>query len=161
MKTLTATLALLLVLSVGASAQSDVPTPGRELAELVYGSIEDNPEGTADMGEFVNLGRDIFVSMDYDENQSIDFGEFTEWDFGFNFIAEDEGQKRAYVTAQRILFSFWDRDADGEISKNEYHQSMVSDFRRADTDNNAFLTRDEFLSGYIINVAYRAAIIGQ
>lgn len=161
MKTLTATLGLLLALPVGAAAQTDDPTPGRELAELVYGSIEDNPEGTADMGEFINFGRDIFVSMDYDESGTIDFGEFTEWDFGFNFIAEDEGQQRAYVTAQRILFSFWDRDADGEISENEYHQSMVSDFRRADTDNDAFLSRDEFLSGYIINVAYRAAIIGQ
>ncbi len=161
MKNLTATLALLLALPVGAVAQTEAPTPGRELAELVYGSIEDNPMGTADMGEFVNFGRDIFVSMDYDESGTIAFGEFTEWDFGFNFIAEDEGQQRAYEAAQRILFSFWDRDASGEISENEYHQSMVSDFSRADTDNDAFLTRDEFLSGYIINVAYRAAIIGQ
>ena len=161
MKTLTATCALLLALPVAAIAQSEAPTPGRELAELIFGSIEDNSEGAADMGEFVKFGRDIFVSMDYDESRSIDFGEFTEWDFGFNFIAEDEGQQRAYQAAQRILFSFWDRDADGEISESEYHQSMVSDFRRADTDNDAFLTRDEFLSGYIINVAYRAAIIGQ
>lgn len=66
MKTLTATLALLLALPVGATAQTDVPTPGRELAELVCGSIEGNPEGTADMGKFVNFGKDIFVSMDYD-----------------------------------------------------------------------------------------------
>ncbi|WP_100269163.1 EF-hand domain-containing protein [Epibacterium ulvae] len=161
MKTLTATCALLLALPVAAIAQSEAPTPGRELAELIFGSIDDNSEGAADMGEFVNFGRDIFVSMDYDESRSIDFGEFTEWDFGFNFIAEDEGQQRAYEAAQRILFSFWDRDADGEISESEYHQSMVSDFRRADTDNDAFLTRDEFLSGYIVNVAYRAAIIGQ
>ena len=161
MKILTTAFAALLAFPVGALAQTDPPTPGRELAELVYGSFEDNPEGAADMGEFVSFGRDIFVSMDYDESRSIAFGEFTQWDFGFNFIAESEGQQRAYETAQRILFSFWDRDADGEISESEYHQSMISDFRRADTDNNALLTRDEFLSGYIINVAYRAAIIGQ
>lgn len=161
MKTLTAAMALLLALPTGVAAQTDAPTPGRELAELIYGSIEDSPEGAADMGEFVDFGRDIFTSMDYDESGSIDFTEFTEWDFGFNFIAEDEGQQRAYVTAQKVLFSFWDRDSDGKISENEYHQSMISDFRRADTDNDAFLTRDEFLRGYIINVAYRAAIIGQ
>ena len=36
---------------------------------------------------------------------------------------------------------------------------MVWDFRRADLDNDAFLTRDEFLTGYIVISAYRAAII--
>ena len=161
MKLLTATCSLLLALPLGAMAQSDAQTPGRDLAELIFGTIEDNPEGTADMGEFVNFGEDIFISMDYDEGGSVDLNEFTDWDFGFNFIAEDEGQQRAYQTAQKVVFSFWDHDADGEISRSEYHQSMISDFRRADTDNDAFLTRDEFLSGYIINVAYRAALVGE
>lgn len=160
MNSLTATCALFLALPIAAIAQSDAPTPGRDLAELIYGSIEDNPNGAADMGEFVNFGQDIFVSMDYDEDGSVDLGEFTEWDFGFNFIAEDEGQQRAYVTAQKILFAFWDRDANGLISRSEYHTAMAADFRRADTDDDAFLTRDEFLRGYVINVAYRAAITG-
>ncbi len=91
MKSLTATIALLLVFPIGAIAQSEEKTPGRDLAELVFGSIEANPEGAADMGEFVSFGQDIFVSMDYDESGSVDFKELTDWDFGFNFIAEDEG----------------------------------------------------------------------
>ncbi len=161
MKMLTATGALILALSGAALAQSDEPTPGRDLAELIYGSIEDNPEGAADMGEFVNFGQDIFVSMDYDESGSVDLKEFRDWDFGFNFIAEDEGQQRAYETAQKILFAFWDHDADGEIGRTEYHKSMITDFRRADTNDDAFLTRHEFLNGYVINLAYRAAITGQ
>lgn len=161
MKLLTATCILLLALPLGAMAQSDAQTPGRDLAELIFGSIEGNPEGAADMGEYVTFGEDIFISMDYDESGSVDLKEFTDWDFGFNFIAEDEGQQRAYETAQRVVFSFWDRDADGEIDQNEYHHAMVSDFQRADTDNDAFLTRDEFLYGYIINVAYRAALVGE
>ena len=161
MKTLTATCVLLLALPGAARAQSDDATPGRDLAELIYGSIEDNPDGAADMGEFVNFGQDIFISMDSNEDGSVDPSEFTEWDFGFNFIAEDEGQQRAYETAQKVLFAFWDRDANGEISRTEYHKSMVADFRRADTNDDAFLSRDEFLGGYVINVAYRAAIIGQ
>ncbi len=161
MRILTTACAVLLTLPVTALAQADEVTPGRELAELIYGSIEDNPNGAADMGEFVDFGQDIFVSMDSDESGSIDLGEFTEWDFGFNFIAEDENQKRAYETAQKILFAIWDHDGDGKIGRQEYHKSMVWDFRRADTDNDAFLTRDEFLNGYIINLAYRAAIIGQ
>ncbi|TDT75649.1 hypothetical protein BDE40_2382 [Litoreibacter halocynthiae] len=161
MKSLTTTCALLLALSGPALAQSKVNTPGRDLAELVFGSIEEHPKGAIDMGEFVNFGRDIFVSMDSDESGSVSREEFTAWDFGFNFIAADSGQERAYETAQSIIFAIWDHDADGEIERREYHKSMVWDFRRADVDDDAFLTQDEFLSGYIINVAYRAAITSQ
>ena len=35
----------------------------------------------------------------------ITLDEFKEWDFGFVFIAEDEGQQRAFDTAQKILFA--------------------------------------------------------
>ncbi len=160
MRILTATCALLLALPSAGLAQTDEATPGRELAELIYGSIEDNPTGAADMGEFVNFGQDIFVSMDSNEDGAVNPIEFTEWDFGFNFIAEDEGQQRAYQTAQKVLFAIWDHDGDGEIGRQEYHKSMVWDFRRADTDDDAFLTRDEFLSGYVVNLAYRAALTG-
>ncbi|WP_238321660.1 hypothetical protein [Halocynthiibacter namhaensis] len=106
MRTLTATCALLLALPSAGLAQSDEATPGRELSELIYGSIEDNPAGAADMGEFVNFGQDIFVSMGSDESGSIDLGEFTAWDFGFSIIAEDAGQERAYETAQNIFLQF-------------------------------------------------------
>ena len=152
---------LVLASSTASVAQSDEKTPGRELAEIIFGSMEISPTSGADMGEFVSFGSDIFVSMDYDDNGSVNLEEFTAWDFGFNFIAEDEGQQRAYETAQKIVFAVWDHDGDGDISQREYHKSMVSDFRRADTDDDAFLTRDEFLTGYVINVAYRAALTGK
>ena len=161
MKMLTAICALLLAFPAIGIAQSEETTPGRELAELIYGSIKNNPNDAADMGDFINFGQDIFVSMDFDESGSIDLGEFTEWDFGFNFIAEDEGQDRAYQTAQKVIFAIWDRDGDGKVGRQEYNKSMVWDFRRADTDDDAFLTRDEFLEGYVINLAFRAAITGQ
>ncbi len=161
MKKLAMTCSLVLAASTAAMAQSDEIPPGRELAEIIFGSMEISPTGGADMGDFVSFGSDIFVSMDHDESGSVDLTEFTDWDFGFNFIAQDEGQQRAYETAQKIVFAVWDHDGDGDITQREYHKSMVSDFRRADTDDNAFLTRDEFLSGYVINVAYRAALTGK
>ena len=133
-------------------------TPGQELAELIFDSIGDDPDAAIDMGAFVDFGRDIFVSMDFDESGSVNMQEFTDWDFGFNFIAEDEGQAHAYRVAQHILFATWDHDGNGDISGSEYHKSMVWDFRRADLDNDAFLTRGEFLTGYIVISAYRAAI---
>lgn len=160
MKPLTLSCALALVITGTATAQSIDTTPGSELADLIFGSMENTPTGMVDLGEFVSFGRDIFVSMDSDQNGSVDMDEFTAWDFGFNFIAEDEGQEHAYATAQRVLFAYWDHDGDGVIDEREYHHSMTWDFRRADADDDAFLTRDEFLNGYIVNLAYRAAIIG-
>ena len=137
MKTLTVSCLLLLALPGAASAQSDEVAPGRDLAHLIYGSNEDSPERAADIGVF------------------------TEWDLGFNFIAEGEGRQSACQTAQKVVFAFWSRHANGENSLTEYHKSMVADFRRADTSDDALLTRDAFHNGYVINIAYRAAITGQ
>ena len=150
-----------LLVTTAAIADSHAIGPGEELAKLVFGSIEDNEGGLADMGEFTSFGHEIFVSMDGNDDTKITFTEFTEWDFGFNFIAEDEGQQHAFETAQKILFAFWDEDGDGEISKSEYHKAMIADFQRADINGDAFLSEEEFLSGYIVNRAYRAAVTGQ
>lgn len=161
MRTLLIAFAMSLLSVPTVLAESNDITPGKVLAQTIFGSIEDNPSSSVDMGEFVAFGKDIFASMDADDSGSIDPGEFSQWDFGFNFIAENAGQKRAYETAQKIIFANWDHDANGQISKREYHKSMNWDFRRADVDDNALLTREEFLRGYIVIFAYRAAVIGQ
>ena len=160
MKYLISTGCLLLALANTASAQSDDANPSDKLAKLVYGSIDENPTGSVDIGAFVEFGKSIFVSMDYDDSGSVNLKEFTDWDFGFNFIAANAGQEHAFRAAQKILFSIWDHDGNGEIENEEYNKSMIWDFRRADIDGDANLTREEFLSGYVINIAYRAAITG-
>lgn len=161
MRTLLIACAMSLLSTPTVLAASNNITPGKELAQTIFGSIEDNPSGSVDMGEFVAFGNDIFASMDTDDSESIDPSEFSQWDFGFNFIAENVGQKRAYETAQKVIFANWDHDANGEISNREYRKSMNWDFRRADVDDNALLTREEFLCGYVVIFAYRSAIIGQ
>lgn len=159
MKTIISTLAAIAVSATAAVADMQAQGPGKELALRVFGSMEANQNGMIDMGDFTNFGKAIFVSMDYDDNESITFDEFTSWDFGFNFVAEDAGAESRYRVAQRILFGLWDRDADGEIGKSEYNRSMVDDFRRADLNNDAFLTEEEFTTAYIVGRAYRAAIL--
>jgi len=161
MKQLAALCGILIALTGVAMAQSDDPTPGRELSELIYGSIDSNPSESVDLGQFVEFGREVFVSMDSDQDAYVDMSEFSRWDFGFNFIAEDDGRQVSYETAQRILFAIWDHNADGQIDRSEYNKSMLWDFRRADLNSDAFLTRDEFLGGYIVIRAYRAAITNQ
>lgn len=138
-----------------ASAQT---SEGRDLAKLAFKSVDQDEKGYIDQGEFTLFGGDVFVSMDYDENNRISLDEFLSWGFGMELIAEEAGRAEAYETAMRVVFAFWDRNGDTEISKTEYRQSLSADFRRADFNNDAVLTEEEFLSGFSINVAARAAI---
>lgn len=154
---------LLLSFVVPLSAQSTEATPGKILAEEIFGSINDgsnNSPSAIDMGTFVKFGNNIFRSMDYNEDKAVNFKEFSDWDFGFNFIAQDADQLHAYQAAQKIIFAVWDRNGDSSINRREYHKAMTWDFTRADTNDDALLTKAEFLDGYIIIKAYRAAILG-
>lgn len=134
--------------------------PGKELAQQVFGSIETNADGAVDLKGFTQIGDDIFVSMDANDDGSISFEEFSSWDFGFDYIAEENGKLPAFNTAKRIVFSYWDWNGDKEISREEYSKSVELDFHRADANGDAALTEDEFLQGYIVNLAYRAALTG-
>jgi len=131
---------------------------GRRLAELAFSGLDTADRGYIDMGEFSNFGNDVFASMDSDENGSLSIGEFMSWDYGMSEIAEELGRVEAYETALRVVFAFWDRDGDGNISRTEHRKSLYSDFQRADTDNDALLTQEEFTSGFSVMVALRAAL---
>ncbi|AHD08611.1 EF hand [Phaeobacter gallaeciensis] len=159
------TLALLLTLmtpvATPLAAQSTEATPGQELSELIFGSIGDSSATEVDMGQFVDFGRSIFVSIDSNEDGEIAHEEFVEWDFGFEFIADENGRQQAFQAARNILFANWDRDSDGTIDRREYHRAMAWDYRRADANDDAFLTREEFLRGYTVIKTYRAALSEQ
>ena len=53
---------------------------------------------------------------------------------------------------------FWDRNGNGEITATEQRQSLIADFMRADSNNDATLDEDEFTGGMSVLVALRAAI---
>ena len=133
-------------------------TEGRRLAGLAFDSLDRANRGFVDYGEFHNFGGDVFFSMDGDESGSLSLAEFLNWDYGMLPAAQEAGREEAYDTALRVVFAFWDRNGDGEISRTEHRQSLGLDFQRADTDNDALLTREEFLSGFSVMVALRAAI---
>ncbi len=149
------TLAAILSLSTALAAEE---SEGRRLAELAFQSLDTADRGLIDQGEFSNFGGDVFVSMDADQNGSIALGEFLSWDYGMQNVASDAGREDAYETALRIVFAFWDRNGDGMVSRTEHRQSLMSDFQRADIDNDAMLSQDEFTGGFSIMVALRAAI---
>ena len=133
-------------------------TPGYQLAKTAFASIDRADRGFIDHGEYSGYGNDVFVSMDSDENNKLSLAEFLSWDYGMRPIAQEHGREDAYETALRVVFAFWDRDGDGQITPREQRLSLDADFRRADADNDALLTEDEFLLGFTVMIALRAAI---
>ncbi|MEM6712507.1 MAG: hypothetical protein AAF590_09525 [Pseudomonadota bacterium] len=154
-------LALTALTTVGSYAQnvSDEPgVAGRVLAETIFETMDTNNRSAFHLGELDVFNDSVFAGMDYDENRRITLDEFAQWDPGFQPIAEDLGRGEAFVTAQKIIFAFWDRDGSGEVDEDEMIYATNADFRRADADEDGLVTKDEFVEGFPVIIAMRAAI---
>lgn len=142
---------------VEAVLADDNKTKGRLTSELTFSAIDRHSNGYIHQGDLEVFRSDVFTSMDYDDNGRVTYEEFAAWDPGFSLLAEEKHKTGPYKTAIKIVFAFWDRDADGEITESEMRHAMIADFRRADINDDAVLTEDEFLNGFIIIVAIKAA----
>ena len=127
-------------------------------AKITFSAIDSTSKGHIDQGDLHDYSFQVFVSMDSDDNDRLTYQEFEAWDPGFSLIAEEKGKADAFVTAKKIVFAFWDRNDDGELTRSEMRHAMNADFRRADVNDDAILNEREFLRGFSIMVAMRAAI---
>lgn len=157
MKTKLSAIALALSLGV-ATALSASAQEGRTLAELSFDSVDEHEKGYLHLGDMERMRSDIFTSMDADESNGLELSEFLNWGYGFENIAEDENKLLAYRTALKVVYTFWDRNGDGKITPSEHRRAVNNDFFRADLNNNAILEKEEFLGGFSILVAVRAAL---
>lgn len=131
---------------------------GRLTAELTFASIDTAGKGFIHQGDLEIFRSDVFASMDSNDDRRLSYEEFSLWDPGFSSIAERKGIADAYTTATKIVFAVWDRNGDGEMTTAEMRFAMNADFRRADLNDDAVLSENEFLQGFLIIVAARAAI---
>lgn len=152
------TAAALAALSPVMAMAQDSGTEGRVVGETIFATMDSARRGTIHMGDVERFRASVFAGMDADEDGQVTYAEFASWDPGFAAVARRAGRSEAYTTASKIVFAFWDRNGDGAMTEREMRFAMTSDFRRADLDDDALLTRDEFIAGFPIMVAMRAAI---
>lgn len=131
---------------------------GRVVGETIFASMDTAGRGTIHMGDLEQFRKSVFAGMDYNDDAKVTYEEFSGWDPGFAGVAEAVGRGDAYLTASKIVFAIWDRNGNGELTEPEMRLAMTADFRRADLDDDALLSRDEFIQGFLIMVAMRAAI---
>jgi len=155
---LTRTAAILALSAAATAAEAQPGTEGRAVGETVFATIDATGRGAVHAGEIEAFRAAAFAGMDRDASGSVTYDEFAAWDPGFRQVAEAAGRGEAYVTASKIVFAFWDRDGDGAMTEREMRFAMTSDVRRADLDDDGLLTREEFIGGFPIMVAMRAAI---
>lgn len=156
MKITAAITALSIGLAMAANAQET--SEGRDLAKLSFATVDQNENGYIDMGESHLFGEDVFISMDADENELLSQEEFLDWGYGFQTLAEDSDKELAYRTALIVVFSFWDRDGDGNVSRAEQRRAVIGDFQRADLNSDGLMDESEFFGGFSVMVATRAAL---
>lgn len=100
----------------------------------------------------------VFVGMDGDNNAKVTYVEFAAWDPNFAYVAEQTGRTDAHATAPKIVFAFWDRNGNGEMTEREMRHAMAANFRCADVDDDGVLSQTAFLQGFPIMLAMRAAL---
>lgn len=152
--------ALIAMMPVIAHSQdtNDLGIEGRYVGETIFEGMDASGNGTIHLGDVEQFRESVFAGMDYDSDNKVTYEEFALWDPGFVFVAEEVGRQDAYTTASKIVFAFWDRNGNGELTQPEMRFAMSADFRRADLDDDALLTEEEFIGGFPIMVAMRAAI---
>lgn len=139
-------------------AKAQTIEPGRALAETLFATMDQTGRGAIHAGDLEDFRDSVFAGMDSDQSRGVTYREFADWDPGFRQIATNAGRESEYATASRVVFAFWDRDGDGSMSEPEMRTAMSADFRRADLDDDGLLTEAEFIQGFPIMVAMRAAI---
>ena len=145
-------------LAIAGAATAAQASEERELAQVAFSAVDRHGNGYVNLGDMEAYRELVFVSMDGDDDERITLDEFMAWDIGFSVLAEDRDRLVAYETAMKVVFSFWDRDGDGAVSPTEHRHAIIADFRRADLDDDALLTEPEFLAGFSVIAALRAAV---
>lgn len=156
-------IAILVLAGSPAAAQRTVPfhDEGRALAEQLAGVIDENGDRIITPEELHDFGDLVFVSVDTDEDGAMSIDELAGWRFGMADIATFRDRDQAFRTTVSFVHDLFDRDNDGRVTAEEHTAEIDRSFVYADMDGDGLLTLEEYLDGFIFNIAMRNALVAR
>lgn len=130
----------------------------QQLMKLSFDTTDEDRSGQLTLAEMITQTDKIFSSMDENDDGNATQQEFLVWDFGFRNIAEDQGKLLALDSSMTLVFDYWDRDNDQLLHVSELQQGIVRSFQYADVDGSSQLSVDEYIKGFIANLAVQSAL---
>ncbi len=122
---------------------AEAVTVVRDLAAI----MDENHDGSITRSEVELFSQFAQVFMDSDSNGLMERSEFMQWDAGFQWLADLRGIKATYIQAKNTLFSEWDLNSDGSISRKEMLDVANVEFAATDTDQDLRINGIDLLLG--------------
>ncbi|MEM7709509.1 MAG: hypothetical protein AAF264_01915 [Pseudomonadota bacterium] len=130
----------------------------RAAIEAQAAELDTDRNDVIDRDEIAAAAEAGFATFDVDGSGDIDPREFAEWPFGFYEMAQHRGQTDAYHTAFGLIFDIFDQSSDRRLDRQEFQSAMLRSLDDADSDGDGAMSHDEFLRGFVPNVALRHAM---
>ncbi len=143
-----------------ATPQMDTHDSAKAVGDMFAQSIDVDLDGAISRRELIDFGDQVFVSVDQNADGMIVLEELQTWQFGLADLAEFRGRDQAYLTSMAIVFDVMDRNNDQSVSPSEYERATLVSADYANVNGDDLLTREEYLEGYIFNIAMRNAFQG-
>lgn len=123
------------LLSLPAFAQSDdtPSTAGQVVGETIFAFMDSAGRGMIYSGDIEQFRSASLDGMNYDSNGKVTYKEFSGWNPGFSYIAQNEGRLDAYTTAYKASQS-WSQCARRCVPIYKY---MVGPIRKAPSKTTA------------------------
>ena len=156
-----AVLATLALATTPAMAQRIVPfhDQGRALAEQLADALDADADGMIDAAELDGFAAAVFASVDRDGDGAMTAEELASWRYGMADIAAFRGREEAFETTIALVHDIFDRDNDRRVTPAEHAAAIAHSADYADLDGDGVLTREEYLDGFVFNVAMRNALV--
>ncbi|MEM8818969.1 MAG: EF-hand domain-containing protein [Pseudomonadota bacterium] len=132
---------------------------GRAYAEQLADAIDIDRDGTIQDSELLAFAEVAFRTVDVDESGTMSEAEMVGWRYGMKRLAIFREREQAYRTTIALVFDIFDENNDGQVDRDEHVAAVQRSAAYADYNGNGLLERDEYLSGFIFNVAMRAALV--
>lgn len=133
--------------------------PGRAIAEAIAAQVDADSDGFIDLAELDAAAEEAMAAIDRNDDGRMTRGELMSWQMGMAELAAFRDRAASYETVMAFVFDIFDRDNDSIVSPEEHRAAVLRSYDYADLDEDGRLTIEEYLGGFIFNVAMRSATV--